>query len=79
MSGIVLSASVRQSTAAPLATTQNDFRHRQEGRFGSDNPISFFRPLGLDNRANDISNLLDAIGNGVQVLPPTPASPRRRN
>jgi hypothetical protein len=28
----------------------------------------FFTAQGLDNRASDINNLLDAIGNGVQVL-----------
>ncbi|MGJ4972150.1 flagellin, partial [Bradyrhizobium sp. HKCCYLRH1043] len=33
-----------------------------------DNPTNFFTAQGLDNRASDISNLLDGIGNGVQVL-----------
>src|SRR5262249_45425948 len=32
------------------------------------NPVNFFTASGLDARANDISNLLDSIGNGVQVL-----------
>src|ERR1700731_829237 len=55
MSGIVLSASVRQnllslqSTASLLATTQND--------------------LSTGNKVNSaLDNLLDGIGNGVQVL-----------
>ncbi|MGZ5803964.1 MAG: flagellin, partial [Xanthobacteraceae bacterium] len=33
-----------------------------------DNPINFFTAAALDSRASDISNLLDGIGNGVQVL-----------
>ena len=33
-----------------------------------DNPTNFFTAQGLDNRASDINNLLDGIGNGVQVL-----------
>ena len=33
-----------------------------------DNPTNFFTAQSLDNRASDISNLLDGIGNGVQVL-----------
>ncbi len=33
-----------------------------------DNPTNFFTAASLDNRASDINNLLDSIGNGVQVL-----------
>ncbi|MBR1113352.1 DUF1522 domain-containing protein, partial [Bradyrhizobium diazoefficiens] len=33
-----------------------------------DNPTNFFTAQSLDNRASDINNLLDNIGNGVQVL-----------
>ena len=33
-----------------------------------DNPTNFFTAQALDNRASDISNLLDGINNGVQVL-----------
>jgi hypothetical protein len=74
MSGIVLSASVRQnllslqSTAALLATTQNDLATGKKVYSALDNPTNFFTAQGLDNRANDIANLLDGIGNGVQVL-----------
>src|SRR6201988_5484739 len=74
MSGIVLSASVRQnllslqSTASLLATTQNDLATGNKVNSALDNPTNFFTAAGLDNRASDISNLLDAIGNGVQVL-----------
>jgi flagellin len=74
MSGIVLSASVRQnllslqSTAALLATTQNDLATGNKVNSALDNPTSFFTAASLNNRANDINNLLDSIGNGVQVL-----------
>jgi flagellin len=74
MSGIVLSASVRQnllslqSTAALLATTQNDLATGNKVNSALDNPTEYFTAQGLNNRASDISNLLDSIGNGVQVL-----------
>src|SRR5450631_2120521 len=74
MSGIVLSASVRQnllslqSTADLLSTTQNRLATGKKVNTALDNPTNYFTAQGLDNRANDISNLLDGIGNGVQVL-----------
>ena len=74
MSGIVLSASVRQnllslqSTADLLATTQNRLSTGKKVNSALDNPTNYFTAQGLDNRASDISNLLDGIGNGVQVL-----------
>src|SRR5499433_3661627 len=74
MTGIVLSASVRQnllslqSTASLLATTQNDLATGKKVNSALDNPTNFFTAQGLDNRASDIGNLLDGIGNGVQVL-----------
>src|SRR5579864_7927508 len=74
MTGIVLSASVRQnllslqSTASLLATTQNDLATGNKVNSALDNPTNFFTAQGLDNRASDIGNLLDAVGNGVQVL-----------
>jgi hypothetical protein len=72
--GIVLSASVRQnllslqSTASLLATTQNDLATGNKVNSALDNPTSYFTAAALNNRASDISNLLDGIGNGVQVL-----------
>jgi flagellin len=74
MSGIVLSASVRQnllslqSTAALLSTTQNRLATGNKVNSALDNPTNFFTAQGLNNRAGDISSLLDSIGNGVQVL-----------
>src|SRR6516225_8864258 len=74
MSGIVLSASVRQnllslqSTADLLATTQNRLSTGKKVNSALDNPTNFFTAQSLDNRASDINNLLDGIANGVQVL-----------
>ena len=74
MSGIVLSASVRQnllslqSTADLLSTTQIRLSTGKKVNTALDNPTNFFTAAGLDNRASDINNLLDSIGNGVQVL-----------
>src|ERR1700761_8976445 len=74
MTGIVLSASVRQnllslqSTASLLATTQNDLATGNKVNTALDNPTSYFTAAALNDRASDISNLLDGIGNGVQVL-----------
>ena len=74
MSSIVLSASVRQnllslqSTATLLATTQNDLATGNKVNSALDNPTSYFTASALNNRASDIGNLLDSIGNGVQVL-----------
>src|SRR5947208_10958805 len=74
MSGIVLSASVRQnllslqSTADLLATTQNRLATGKKVNTALDNPTNYFTAASLDSRASDINNLLDGIGNGVQVL-----------
>ncbi|MGD9838285.1 MAG: flagellin [Afipia sp.] len=74
MSDIVLSASVRQnllslqSTADLLATTQTRLATGKKVNTALDNPTNFFTAAGLDARASDINNLLDGIGNGVQVL-----------
>ncbi|SDN30939.1 flagellin [Afipia sp. GAS231] len=71
---IVLSASVRQnllslqSTAELLSTTQNRLATGNKVNSALDNPTNFFTAQGLNNRASDITNLLDSIGNGVQVL-----------
>src|SRR5260370_10001071 len=74
MAAIVLSASVRQNvlslqaTADLLSTTQNRLATGKKVNTALDNPTNFFTAASLNNRASDISNLLDGIGNGVQVL-----------
>src|SRR5436190_23734747 len=74
LSNITLTAAVRQnllslqSTAELLATTQGRLASGKKVNSALDNPTNFFTAQGLDNRASDINNLLDSIGNGVQVL-----------
>jgi flagellin len=74
MSDIVLTAAVRQNllslqgTAELLATTQTRLATGKKVNSALDNPTNFFTAAGLDARASDIGNLLDSIGNGVQVL-----------
>ena len=74
MSSIVLSSSVRlnllslQSTAELLSTTQTRLATGKKVNTALDNPTNFFTAAGLDARASDINNLLDGIGNGVQVI-----------
>jgi flagellin len=74
LSNITLSAAVRQNllslqdTASLLATTQGRLATGKKVNSALDNPTNFFTAAGLDHRASDISNLLDSIGNGVQVL-----------
>ena len=74
LSNITLTAAVRQNllslqgTADLLATTQGRLASGKKVNSALDNPTNFFTAAGLDARASDISNLLDSIGNGVQVL-----------
>src|SRR3974377_1971866 len=74
MSDITLTAAVRQNllslqdTAALLSQTQERLATGKKVNSALDNPTNFFTAAGLDSRASDISNLLDSIGNGVQVL-----------
>ena len=74
MSDIVLTAAVRQNllslqdTAKLLSTTQTRLATGKKVNSALDNPTNFFTAAGLDARASDIGNLLDSIGNGVQVL-----------
>jgi flagellin-like hook-associated protein FlgL len=73
-SDIVLTAAVRQNllslqgTAELLSQTQTRLATGKKVNSALDNPTNFFTAAGLDARASDISNLLDSIGNGVQVL-----------
>jgi flagellin len=74
MSDIVLTAAVRQNllslqgTAELLSNTQTRLATGKKVNSALDNPTNYFTAAGLDARASDISNLLDSIGNGVQVL-----------
>ena len=74
LSNITLTSAVRQNllslqdTANLLSTTQERLATGKKVNSALDNPTNFFTAAGLDARASDISNLLDSIGNGVQVL-----------
>src|SRR5579872_3103279 len=74
LSNITLSSAVRQNllslqdTANLLASTQTRLASGKKVNSALDNPTNFFTAAGLDARASDISNLLDSISNGVQVL-----------
>jgi flagellin len=74
MSNITLSAGIRQNllslqnTAANLTTTQEHLSTGQKINTAFDNPTSYFTSQSLNNRANDLSALLDQIGQGQQTL-----------
>jgi len=74
MSNITLSAGIRQNllslqgTAANLTTTQEHLATGKKVNTAFDNPVSYFESQSLTNRANDLSALLDQIGQGQQTL-----------
>ncbi len=74
MSDITLSAGVRQNllslqnTADLMATTQNRLATGKKVNSALDNPTNFFTSQSLGSRANDLSNLLDGISNGIKTL-----------
>src|ERR1700745_2833001 len=88
MTGIVLSASVRQnllslqSTASLLAKTQNDLATGNKVNSALDNPTNFFTAQWLNNRASDIGNLFQGRGKHDQraqaatTTSPTSTPPR---
>ena len=74
MSDITLSQGIRQNllslqnTAANLTTTQEHLATGKKINTAFDNPTSYFHSQSLNNRANDLSALLDQIGQGAQTL-----------
>jgi flagellin len=74
MSNITLSAGIRQNllslqnTAANLTTTQEHLATGKKVNTAFDNPTSYFTSQSLNNRASDLSALLDQIGQGQQTL-----------
>lgn len=73
-SDITLSKGVRsnllslQSTAELLNRTQERLSTGKKVNSALDNPINFFTSAGLSSRANDLSRLLDSVGNAVQTI-----------
>ena len=74
MSDITLSKGVRQNllslqnTAELLNKTQERLSTGKKVNSALDNPINFFTAAGLQSRANDLSRLLDSVGNAVQTV-----------
>jgi flagellin-like hook-associated protein FlgL len=74
MPGIVLTAAMRanlaslQTTATLLGLTQQRLASGNKINSALDNPSSFFAAQGLNNRASDLSALLDSMGQSVQAL-----------
>lgn len=71
---IALSAGVRQNltalqnTSAMMSATQARLATGNKVNSALDNPINFFAALSLNNRANDLSILLDSIGQAQKVM-----------
>lgn len=74
MSDIVLSSGVRsnllqlQQTSALITSTQTKLATGKRVNSALDNPNNFFTAQGLDNRANDLSNLLDSMATGINTI-----------
>src|SRR5258708_21252867 len=74
MSDITLTPGVRQNllslqnTADQLNITQNRLATGKKVNTAFDNPVAFFASQSLSNRANDLSTLLDQIGQAQQTL-----------
>ena len=74
MADITLSSAVRanlntlQSTADFMSDVQNKLATGKKVNSALDNPNSFFTASGLTSRANDLSTLLDDMGQSVQTL-----------
>ena len=74
MSDIVLSAGVRsnllqlQQTSDLMTRTQTRLATGKRVNSALDNAINFFTAQGLDNRANDLSSLLDSMSNAVNTI-----------
>jgi flagellin len=74
MSDIVLSAGVRsnllqlQQTSDLITQTQTRLATGKRVNSALDNPNNYFTAQGLDNRANDLSNLLDSQATAINTI-----------
>jgi flagellin-like hook-associated protein FlgL len=74
MSDITLSAGVRsnllqlQQTSDLITQTQTRLSTGRRVNSALDNAINFFTAQGLDNRASDLSALLDSMSNGINTI-----------
>ena len=74
MTGIVLTSAMRanllslQGTQSLLSQTQLRLSTGLKVNSALDSPTAFFAASALNNRASDLSGLLDSMGQGIQVL-----------
>jgi len=74
MADISLSSGIRQALYALQSTTDQQTDQQLKLATGKrvnsaiDNPVNFFTASGLSNRANDLSSLLDSIGQATKVI-----------
>ena len=74
MSSIVLSAGVRsnllqlQQTSDLITSTQTKLATGKRVNSALDNPNNYFTAQGLDNRANDLTNLLDSMSTAINTI-----------
>jgi flagellin len=74
MADIALSQGVRQNLLAMqktvdlMARTQNRLATGKKVNSALDNPTSYFVSAGLENRANDLSRILDSMGLGIKTI-----------
>ncbi|WP_417693679.1 flagellin [Roseibium sp.] len=74
MGGITLSSAVRnnlnslQATSQLMSSVQEKLSTGKKVNSALDNPNSFFTAKGLENRASDLSTLLDDMGQSIQTL-----------
>ena len=66
--GVRQSLSALQSAAAQSSTVQNRLATGRKVNSALDNPASFFAASGLNNRASDLSRLLDDMGQSIKAL-----------
>lgn len=74
MANTILSSGVRnnlltlQQTTADQGVIQNRLATGRKVNSAIDNPVNFFTSLGLNDRAGQLSGLLDGISNGIQTI-----------
>ena len=74
MADISLTASMRsnllslQSTQSLMDMTQERLSTGKKVNSAIDNPSSYYTAQALNNRANDLSSLLDSMGQGIQTI-----------
>ena len=74
MTDVTLTAAMRanllslQQTAKLMGTTQNRLATGKAVNSALDGPINYFAAQSLSNRANDISALLDGMGQAIQSI-----------